>query len=135
VSSLRLAQDDCEITAAKGESLLDASNDRNFGPAGGNAESFAKNPHRSGAIVDLKDTAAQSSKRIGDPSRDRDFFAREPARILVDPGDALARRTSRQQKTGKTQQQHKQGSVSHSRHVTLQNFRVSKTAEVGSCKF
>ena len=135
MSRLRLAQDDCEITAAKGEPLLDAPNHGKFGPAGGYAVSFAEDPHRSGSVVDLKHTASHRSKRIGHPARDRDFFARKPAWILVDPGDAFARRTSRQQHTAKTQQQHNQDSVSHSRHVTLQNFRVSKTAEVGSCKF
>jgi hypothetical protein len=129
VSPLRLSENYGEITAAKGEPLLDASNDREFGPAGGNAESFAKDPHRSGSVVDLKDTAAHRSKRIGHPSRDRDFFTRKAAWILVDLGDALARRASRQQQTGKTQQQDTQNSVSHGRHATLQNFRVSKTAE------
>lgn len=103
MSPFCFSQDDCEITATKGEALLDASNDCKFGSAGGNAESFAEDPHRSGAVVNLKDTAAHRSKGIGYPSRDRDFFARKPAGILVDPGDALARRASCQQQTGKTQ--------------------------------
>src|SRR5271166_3085058 len=100
VAALGFAEDGGEIAACDGEALLDHSGDCEVSAATGDAESFAEDPHGSGAVVDLKSSGSERSEGVGDASGDGDFFAGEAAGIQVDLGDALARRASRQQQYG-----------------------------------
>ena len=123
VSALGFEQNECEVASAEGESLLDVPNHCDFSAAARNVEFLAEHPQGSGPVIDLKDAGSHRSKRISDPSGDRDFFAGESAGILVNLGDALARRTSCQQYAGKAQQQRAQYPVLNARHAVPQNAR------------
>src|SRR5580700_9937954 len=117
--TLGLEQDGGEVTSSEGESLLDASGDRQFGSASRNAVVLAKHPHGSGAVVELENSGSNRSEGIGNLSRNRDLLAGEPSWILVNLGDALPGRASRQQQTRQTHQQHEKEFNACFRHTIL----------------
>src|SRR5438445_128509 len=61
-------------------------------------KALAENPHRAGAVIDLKDAASQCSKRAADPSGDGHFLAHKSPRITVNVGYACTRRAPGKQK-------------------------------------
>src|SRR5215831_7428050 len=94
---LGLAQDDCETASAKAEALRNAPGHRHLVAVAGNSKAVAVNPHGAAAVVHLKHTAAQSSIRSRDTSRDGYILACVFAGVLFKVGNFCGSRTPGEQ--------------------------------------
>jgi len=90
VAPFCFAQNRGKASAAKTEALFNAASRGHSGAIAGNPVVLAENPHGTGAVVNLKDAAAESPKRTADPTGDGNFFSSVPARITVNASDGRA---------------------------------------------
>jgi hypothetical protein len=96
MAAFGFVQYDREVPSAKGESLFDVSDHGYLGTIFGGPIVPSDYPHDTSAVVNLERSTPQRAKRIRDASGNADLFARVAAGILVQFGDADARRTSGQ---------------------------------------
>ena len=92
-----LAEDYGKVTAAKAESLLDASRHSNFRTIAWNTEALAVDPHRSSSVIHLKNALPQRAKRTGGVSRNGDFLPCIFSGIAIDLRNAKVRWAAEQE--------------------------------------
>lgn len=110
-------QNDGEVASSEREPLLHASRHRYLHTAARNTMPLAKNPHGSGAVVDLKDTRPHGSVGIGYPACDSDLPAGKSAWVAVNLFYALTRGAPGKQNRRQTHQQHGEQFEASARHT------------------
>jgi len=98
MAALRFPQDGSKAAATEAEALFNAAGCGYSSTIPRHPKALAENPHRAGAVIDLKDAASQRSKRAADPSGDGHFLAYKSPRITVNVGYACTRRAPGKQK-------------------------------------
>jgi hypothetical protein len=76
-------QDRGKIAPAEAKSLVNPSRDCDLRTVAWHAEILAVHPHRSRAVIDLKDARAERAKGIRNPPRYGYFFAPVPPWVVI----------------------------------------------------
>jgi hypothetical protein len=92
----------------KAEPLFDPAGYGNASVVSWHAKAIAENPHVPGTVIHFEDAAPHGSKRVHHVSRDRNFPAREAARIMINTGDAHPPRAASKEQNAPRQQKNYQ---------------------------